>query len=559
VVQGEDPANPSFFPSLRVLHQLEAGTLKEVESPAELLDLIAPAVASAPPAALARLADELTDCLLNDALCCTYRTAWSARLRRSADAAREADFWTAIKSRSAGQGQIRLLEQWGAVGHPYHPTHKTRIGMSPAEVMHYCPEFETRVQVGLVAARRARVHGETMPGAAEWQDWLETWFPAEGEAWRRTVIDGGHDPADFIALPVHPWQRQHVLPRRFSRSIAKGDLLLLDGPGIACAPLVSVRTLMPLQAPDAPHLKISLGVRLTSVERTISPRSCEMGPRISDLLQRVVARDDKLSPIIRIQPEIAGMYFASQDPDELADARFLSALLRGNPSSLCAADDILIPGTALTALSPMTGAPLFVDFAETLDGAGAEKVLARFADYSDKFLRALLTLYLRYGIGVEAHQQNTLVHYSGAGALKGFVLRDFGGIRIHEESLRKAGFQLKVHPDRLTVTDDRNVARQKFVSRALIRHLDFLISRICQHLQIAEKSYWAAVADLMAAAFDDLRGDVDAATWAEDRRALLDEDWDLKANLRMRFENVSGDVYLKSPNPLRQDGSPIFR
>ena len=393
--------------------------------------------------------------------------------------------------------------------------------------------------------------GETMPRMRPRERWLESRFPAVAEAWREALTEKGRDPDAYAAIPVHPWQARHIIPKRFSRSIANGDLVLLPAPVIPCAPLVSVRTLVPSGPPDAPHLKLSLGLRLTSVERTISPRSCEMGPRISKLLQDLIENDAALSAALRILPEEAGMYYASADPEELEDARHLAALLRSNPSSACAGDEIAIPTTALTADSPITGAPLFLELAEAGAGAGPAAMRTQFADYAEAFLRPLLTLYLRYGIGLEAHQQNTLALYSRAGGLRGFVFRDFGGIRIHEPSLRRAGLRLEVHPDRLTVVDDRSSVRSKLISRALLRHIGFIISRVCQHLRTSERPYWSTVADVVRTLLEELRGDVAAATWRRERAALLDDDWSLKANLRMRFEDLSHDVYVESTNPLR--------
>ena len=552
VIQGLRPESPSVFPRLRLYRLDPQGARRPVEDPIELLCLVAPVTGSASPRALSRFAGELTDSLLNDALCRSYRAAWNDRLRESARRAGKPSFWSWFKDRPDQPKQTTLLEQWGATGHPYHPTPKARQGMTPAEVLTFSPEFEPQVPVGLVAARRELTRGETLPGAPAREQWLERHFPVQAAAWREALAEQGRDPGDYVALPVHPWQARHAIPKRFARSIASGDLLLLPAPAISSAPLVSVRTLVPDAPVGAPHLKLSLAVRLTSTERTISPRSCEMGPRISAVLQDLIARDAALSSALRILPEEAGMYYASADPEELAQARHLAALLRCNPSRVCAGDDIVVPATALTADSPITGAPLFCELSGT--GNDQAAVRAHFAQYVEAFLRPLLILYLRYGIGLEAHQQNTLALYHRAGGLQGFIFRDFGGIRIHEPSLRRAGVEMEIHPDRLTVVDEREVVRRKLISRALLRHLGFLVSRLCQHLQTSEAPFWSDVSDVVQTLLDELRGDVPAATWRQERSALLDDDWDLKANLRMRFEDVSRDIYVRSGNPLRRSG-----
>jgi siderophore synthetase component len=555
VLRGLLPDSPSLFPALRVFRRDGQGGETAIEDPIELLVLVAPVVPGATPEVLSRLAGEVADAMRNDALCRAYRADWNDRLRGSVRAARKSGFWDWLRDRPDRQNQTILLEQWGAVGHPYHPTHKTRVGMTPAEVLTYCPEFEPQVPVALAAARGERVRGETMSGSPSRERWLDIHFPAQAEAWRNALTERKLDPDGYVAMPLHPWQARHVIPERFSRSIASGDLILLSSPVIPSTPLVSVRTLVPAAPREAPHLKLSLAVRLTSVERTISPRSCEMGPRISKLLLDLIESDATLSSTLRILPETAGMYFASAASDELEESRHLAALLRSNSSDFCASDEIVIPTTAMTTDSPITGTPLFVELSGGKADLGPAEIRTRFSDYAQTFLRPLLTLYLRYGIGLEAHQQNTLARYSRGGVLQGFIFRDFGGIRIHEASLRAAGLELEVHPDRLTVVDDLSAVRNKLISRALVRHLGFLISCICLHQRVGEGPFWSDVADVIQTILDELRGDVALATWRQERAAFLCDDWSLKANLRMRFDDLAHDVYVRVGNPLRRHGA----
>ncbi|WP_299617543.1 IucA/IucC family siderophore biosynthesis protein [Pelagibius sp.] len=554
VLHGLSQDSPSLYPKLRLFRQSGNQHPTPIEDPIELLEFVVPAMQGAPLQGLSRVAEELTDSWLNDALCRAYRAAWNERLRETIRAARRPTLWDWLRDRPEPPDRALDLEQWSAVGHPYHPTHKTRLGMAPAEVLSFCPEFEPQVQLGLVAARRERCGGETMAGAAPGALWLERHFPAQAEAWREGLIERGQDPADYLAIPVHPWQARHVIPKRFARSIAAGDLVPLPGPAIPCAPTVSVRTLEPLAEAGAPHIKVSLGVRLTSVERTISPRSCEMGPRISALLENLIARDATLSEGMRILPEEAGLYFAAADPEEREEARHLAAVLRRNPALACGPDEIAIPATALAEASPMTGAPLVLELSPSTLGADPAAVRAALARYAEALLRPLLTLFLRYGIALEAHMQNTLGLCGRDGALRRFLFRDFGGIRIHEPSLRAAGLPLEVHPDRLTVVDARDEVRNKLTSRTLHYHLGYLISRVCRHLQTGEAPFWSDTAEVVRGILEDLRGDVAPSIWRRERAALLDDDWEHKTSLRMRIQGLSGDTYRRGPNPLRWTG-----
>lgn len=553
LVQGLPQGSASLFPELCFFRRGSDGGLVPIKNPAALLQTVAPALPDTPRGDLLRMLDELTDAQLNEALCNAWREAWSARLRAAAGGSGATTFWGWLKRETNRSKLVVLLEQWSATGHPYHPTHKTRRGMAPAEVLVFCPEFRPQVRVALFAARRERVCGEALPDLPPFACWLEHAFPAQAEAWRAALSAKARDPEDYVALPVHPWQARHAVPERFARALAKGDLLALPGLAIPADPLVSVRTLAAATGAEAPHLKLSLGVRLTSVERTISPRSCIMGPRISHLLERLIARDDVLARTLRILPEEVGLHFASDDPQEAADARYLAALLRGNPSRLCGAGDFVVPATALAVASPVTGAPLFLELGQAGAVDDSARARALFARYAEAYLRPLLTLYLRYGIGLEAHLQNSLVLCDASGDLRSLVFRDFGGIRIHEATLTAAGLDLALHSDRLTLADTRGAVRGKLTAHGLHRHLGFLISRICQYLGSDEGPFWADVAGIGRTVFDELRGDVGAATWREERQALLDDDWEFKANLRMRLANLSKDVYVRIANPLRRD------
>ena len=43
--------------------------------------------------------------------------------------------------------QLAFLEQWGVVGHIYHPGSKTKIGLSKFEDILYSQEFENEVNI----------------------------------------------------------------------------------------------------------------------------------------------------------------------------------------------------------------------------------------------------------------------------------------------------------------------------------------------------------------------------------------------------------------------------
>ncbi|MDE4959671.1 IucA/IucC family protein, partial [Francisella tularensis subsp. holarctica] len=56
--------------------------------------------------------------------------------------------------------QLAFLEQWGAVCHIYHPSSKTKIGLSKFENILYSPDFENEVNIIFGAIHKNIAHLE---------------------------------------------------------------------------------------------------------------------------------------------------------------------------------------------------------------------------------------------------------------------------------------------------------------------------------------------------------------------------------------------------------------
>ena len=77
----------------------------------------------------------------------------------------------------------------------------------------------------------------------------------------------------------------------------------------------------------------------------------------------------------------------------------------------------------------------------------------------DLLFQAFLPCALNYGIAFEAHGQNVLLRLSEQGELKGFMIRDFGGVKILASKLyQETGLSLEVLKDSYSLaTTEREV------------------------------------------------------------------------------------------------------
>lgn len=499
--------------------------------------------------AWSRLAEEIADSTLNDALCREHRAALERYVVEEARATSRASMWEWLRARPDDADASLWLEQWSATGHPLHLAPKTRTGLTPSEVLGHFPEFQPQVPVRVGAVPRAAASCELHPSLGDLAVWLENELPGSTGSWSAWLRSLGKDPADYLPLPVHP-----LLAGSTQRAPETADSypgVMLDGPTMPCGPTLSVRTVVPTAGDRPPHLKLALDLRITSVQRTISARSCAMGPRISTLLDEILARDAVLAAGVAIVPEVAGLYVAPPARDAATSVAGLAAIFRRNPARCLPPAAALVPASALPLVSPVSKVPFLLEVLATDRGEPSGDLNSVFQTYLRALLRPVLRFYLCYGIALEAHPQNSFLVVDGAGHPERILLRDFGGIRIHEPTLRAAGLALSVHPDRLTVTDDWEKARRKLVHAVFQWHVGHLAWSLSRATSVDERSLWSVARNVTASIFDEQRGDTPASRWAAERAYLLDAQWSAKSSLRMRLAGTQSEIFVVADNPLR--------
>jgi siderophore synthetase component len=91
-----------------------------------------------------------------------------------------------------------------------------------------------------------------------------------------------------------------------------------------------------------------------------------------------------------------------------------------------------------------SGRPLFTDLIERDDvRANAAQVESWFREYAKAVTHPVVAIYLMYGIGLEAHQQNTMVLFSLDGKARSLLIRDFDDGRTYAPLLEERGYSLQ--------------------------------------------------------------------------------------------------------------------
>jgi siderophore synthetase component len=368
-------------------------------------------------------------------------------------------------------------------GHPYHPCCRSRPGFDVADQLAFAPEHGADVALELLALppQRTLVVG----------------------AWPQSL----RDERGAAPLPVHPWQAREVLP---------GLGFTLTGRTLLAAPLMSVRTLAPLDG--GPHLKTSLSLRMTSAVRDISGGSVRNASAISALLEGLVARVDGSLRVTRNLAAAAALV----DGEPSAD---LAVIVRESPSAGLRLGERVVP------LATLAAHPL-----KTEDPAAWLTVFARLA------WRPLLALW-DLGVALEAHGQNLLLVLDGADRPVRLVYRDLNDIRVSPRRLSRVGQEVPLTGH--VVSDDPLVLRRKLLGSLVGSAFGGLVSGFGGGDRAVEDRLWRVVGAEARRAASKLLHD------AGDRRALLEEPLQVKALTLMRLESgPSGDRWTEVPNPL---------
>lgn len=96
---------------------------------------------------------------------------------------------------------------------------------------------------------------------------------------------------------------------------------------------------------------------------------------------------------------------------------------------------------------------------------------------------AIIPPTLYNGVVFEAHAQNCLLRFDVAtGALRGFVLRDLGGMRIHPETMNASlGTSFEFLPGHCVVTSSVEETYPKFYHTLIHNHLQRMIRLLGMH------------------------------------------------------------------------------
>lgn len=324
------------------------------------------------------------------------------------------------------QLSFRDAEQALVFGHHRHPTPKSRRGIAARNQTKYAPELRGSFALHYFRADPSLVSA----GSA---------LDRSATAWVKDALCDDPDVASsFLAenvesedvlLPVHPWQADYLLDQPHIKRHLGDGLAHLGTVGREFHPTTSVRTLYSSNAPFM--VKSSLNVTVTNSVRTNKRPELDRGVAVAELLGTEFG--DELVQAFPNFDIIRDPAFLALDMGDERESG-LETVLRANP--FCG--ELAQRSTPVVALcqDAIAGQSRLGRLITTIaEREGRETGTVSedwFSQYLEVGIRPVVWLYLEQGVGVEAHQQNSVLTLDEDGYPSEFRYRDNQGFYFPE-------------------------------------------------------------------------------------------------------------------------------
>ncbi|WP_328470219.1 IucA/IucC family protein [Streptomyces sp. NBC_00448] len=470
---------------------------------------------------------------------------------RVADSVRRTAVFVTARRERPGHGDPELpfldSEQALILGHPLHPTPKSRDGLGDAESAAYSPELRGAFPLHWFAVDRSLLATDSA--------WTDRGRPVSAPDLLTALAGPGPElPAGTAPLPLHPWQAREVRHRPAVQELFDAGLLHdLGTLGEPWHPTSSVRTVY--RSGEQVMLKLSLALRITNSRRENLRKELLRGTEVHRLLRSgLAARWHEAYPRFDIVRDPAWLGVDDRDGRPLTG---LDVALRHNPFGP-GAQAHCVAGLTSPRPWPRLPAPALASRLAVLVGRLSERsgrpgtavATEWFLRYLDEVVRPALWLDGEAGIALEAHQQNTIVLLDADGWPRGGRYRDNQGYYFresHRDALERQLPGIGAHSDTF-VADE--VADERFAYYLGINNVLGLIGAFGAQ-RLADE-------EVLLAAFRRFLAGVAGGSSRLPERLLHSPQLRCKANLLTRLHGMdelvgpvdTQSVYVTLPNPL---------
>ncbi|MGO4543552.1 IucA/IucC family siderophore biosynthesis protein [Paenibacillus sp. 2TAB23] len=439
-------------------------------------------------------------------------------------------------------------EQSLIFGHSMHPTPKSRQGIPDTRKIDYSPELKGKLRMHYFAARTQIVkEGSCLEQSAT--VWIKKHL-SEQEQLKSHPIQNYVRSNEWSILPVHPLQAEHMLSAPEVHGwLDSGMLLNLGQLGEEYYATSSIRTLYHARAPFM--IKVSAPIKVTNSLRINKTRELGCGGEVMRLFGTAVGDVSRHYPGFTIVHDPAFITLQSQLKAESG----FEVVLRMNPFMNKQAEQVTLIAALVQQAMPGSRSRLanIIEAIALREGRSAAEVSKDwFKRYLKLSLCPMLWLYMKYGVALEAHQQNSVIRLE-EGYPAHYYYRDNQGYYFCESMRAVLQQALPGIGDATGNFYEDQVVDERFCYYVIINHMFGLIQGFGSEGLIAESELLMELVTVLVAHLPLSR---DGSALLE---MLLENDkLPCKANLLTRFHDVdelagsheTPAIYVQIDNPV---------
>ncbi|WP_320779025.1 IucA/IucC family siderophore biosynthesis protein [Streptomyces sp. CRN 30] len=385
---------------------------------------------------------------------------------------------------------FQAIETGMTEGHPCFVANNGRLGFGVHDYLSYAPETASPVRLIWLGAHRSRA-AFTAGVGIEYEAFLREELGAETvERFRTVLSEQDLDPADYLFIPVHPWQWWNKLSVTFAAEVARRNLVLLGEGDDEYLAQQSIRTFFNASHPGKHYVKTALSVLNMGFMRGLSAAYMEATPAINDWLAQLIENDPVLkSTGLTVIRERAAVGYRHLEYEAATDKyspyrKMLAALWRESPVPS------LQDGESLATMASL----LHVDHeGRSFAAALIERSGLTAAEWLSRYLRAyfvpLLHSFYAYDLVYMPHGENVILVLED-GAVRRAVYKDIAEeIAVMDPD---AVLPPEVARIRVDVPDDQKLL--SIFTDVFDCFFRFLAAHLADEGVLTEDDFWRTVA-----------------------------------------------------------------
>jgi siderophore synthetase component len=424
------------------------------------------------------ISEEVLPEYLEDLASTLYAAAWKA-VHRDLDA------------RALAFADFQAIEVAMTEGHPCFIANSGRVGWSAIDHARYAPEAGQPVKLIWLAAHRSRAKFACIRELTYAALLDRELGPSLLQRFERRLRERGVAPAEYVYLPVHPWQWENKLAHLFAADLASQHLIELGPSEDRYLAQQSIRTFFDIDRTERHYVKTALSIRNMGFTRGMPTSITAGGAAVNDWVSELVHSDAYLAAHqFRLLREVAFIAYPHRYYEvairKRADGHkeMLAALWRENPTQQLGARQRAMTMAAL--LHRDRGGSAVLPVLIQASGASADGWIARFLHH---YLKPLLHAFYAHNLVFTPHCENTILVLEDNLPV-GVFLKDLAediGVLNPEQPL-----PAEVKHLALRVPDD--VMTLAIFTDAFDCVFRFLAPILHEHLQFSQARFWRAVA-----------------------------------------------------------------